>query len=118
MEFTKGLIKIRKSTDAFRLGNRELIDSNVTLIETDDIYSNDVAIAYRCQSTDGAGYYIFVNGDDRERKIETEFNLRDKDIIVDTNKAGIVPINKPSGVQFYTNNSITIDPLTVIIFRD
>ncbi|MBS3768318.1 MAG: pullulanase [Candidatus Cloacimonetes bacterium] len=118
MEFTKGLIKIRKSTDAFRLGNRELIDSNVTLIETDDIYSNDVAIAYRCQSTDGAGYYIFVNGDDRERKIETEFNLMDKDIIVDTNKAGIVPINKPSGVQFDTNNSITIDPLTVIIFRD
>ncbi|HBD96091.1 MAG: hypothetical protein A2015_16955 [Spirochaetes bacterium GWF1_31_7] len=32
MEYTKGLIKLRKSTDAFRLGEKSLIDSNITVI--------------------------------------------------------------------------------------
>lgn len=33
MEYTKGLIKLKKSTDAFRLGTKTSVDTNVTIIE-------------------------------------------------------------------------------------
>lgn len=33
MEYTKGLIKLRKSTDAFRLGTKSKVSSNVTIIK-------------------------------------------------------------------------------------
>ncbi|WP_436756391.1 hypothetical protein, partial [Streptomyces sp. URMC 124] len=36
-EYTTGLIELRKSSDAFRLGERGLVDSNVTLLQIPEV---------------------------------------------------------------------------------
>ena len=63
MEYTKGLIALRRSTDAFRLGNQDLVNSNVQLIKSRDIAGVDTVIAYSCQATNGDTYYVFINAD-------------------------------------------------------
>ncbi|WP_153049694.1 hypothetical protein, partial [Streptococcus suis] len=48
--FTKGLIALRKSTDAFRLGTKEEVEQKVSLISIpgqNGIAKNDVVIAYQ-----------------------------------------------------------------------
>ena len=74
--YTEGLIKLRKSTNAFRLGNKSLVDSKVTLINAPEIQARDLIIAYKCESTDGTGaYYVFVNADSRSRTLSLRENL-------------------------------------------
>jgi len=118
IEFTKGLIKLRRSTDAFRLGDQKLIENNVQMISSSDIKENDLFIAYSCTSTIGEKYYVFVNCDNRERTIRTNLNLRKSIVIVDGNSAGTVEIKKPVGVKLKKGNNVILDPLAVIIFKE
>ncbi len=116
MEYTKGLIAIRKSSDAFRLGTQDLVNSNVTLITSDSIASTDLVIGYICKSTSGQEYYIFINGDNETRTINLSVDLSNSDVLADAANAGTDPITSPQGVTVNTNN-IIIDPLTVVIIK-
>ncbi|MEJ6952549.1 pullulanase [Natronospora cellulosivora (SeqCode)] len=116
MKYTKGLIELRRSTDAFRLSNFDLINSNVSLITSDDIRSIDLLIAYRAESSGGEAYYVFINADDKQRAISLDFDLRNAEVIVDAKEAGIEPIRKPSGFELYSD-SIILDGLTAVILR-
>jgi secreted pullulanase len=116
MEFTKGLIALRRSTDAFRLGSASLVKENVKLIESPDIQPIDLVIAYSCRSTTGEIYYVFINADNRRRKISLDMDLRGATVLVDADEAGVMPVSKVSGVRVRANR-ITIDPLTVVILK-
>jgi len=116
MEYTKGLIAIRKSSDAFRLGSQDLVNSNVTLVNTDSIDNTDLAIGYICKATDGQEYYVFINGDSSTRTINLSVDLTGSDILADANTAGTTAIASPTGVTV-NSNSIVIDPLTVVIIK-
>lgn len=116
MEYTKGLIALRRSTDAFRLGNQDLVNSNVQLIKSRDIAGVDTVIAYSCQATNGDTYYVFINADTKRRRIRIDEDLRDGIVLVDADEAGVTPITKVSGVRI-TARAITIDPLTAVIVR-
>jgi pullulanase/glycogen debranching enzyme len=116
MEFTKGLIALRKSSDAFRLGETSLVESNVSLIESEDIDTTDLVIGYRAEATTGEAYYVFINADNKEREISLSTDLTDGTIIVDSDEAGFEEVTDLSGVEL-TADKITIAPLTPVIIK-
>jgi pullulanase len=116
-EYTAGLMALRKSTDAFRLGDKSLVDSNVTLISAPEIMSNDLAIAYKNKSTDGTGdYYVFLNADNTARTLTLSEDLTASTVVVDNDEAGTVEVKSRTGFLL-TANSITLDPLSAVIIK-
>lgn len=117
-EYTKGLIELRKSTNAFRLGSKDLVDANVTLLDIPEVKENDLAIAYKAQSTDNTGtYYVFVNADDKSRTFTvTDLNLTRGQVIVDNDEAGTKKVKDASGFTL-TQDQLTLDGLTTVIIK-
>lgn len=117
-EYTTGLIKLRRSTDAFRLGTLEDVNRNITLLDIPEIKKEDLVIAYSAvSSNEKEKYYVFINADNKKRLLSLkDLNLTNGEVIVDNNKAGIKEIKNPSGFKF-SSNQIDIDPLTVVIIR-
>ena len=116
-EYTTGLTALRKSTDAFRLGDQMLVDSNITLISAPEIKSQDLIIAYKNKATDGTGhYYAFVNADNTARTLTLSEDLTSGTVVVDDDEAGIVEVSSRSGFTLKAN-SITLDPLSAVIIK-
>ena len=117
MKYTKGLIALRRSTDAFRLGTMELVDSNVTLIEAPEIKSTDKIIGYKNVSPGGKDiYYVFINADSAERSLTLEDDLTSGIVLVDGDEAGVKEVSKRSGFTLSKNN-IMIEPLTAVVIK-
>nr|WP_236838913.1 pullulanase [Caldalkalibacillus salinus] len=116
-DYTKGLIALRRSTDAFRLGTIEDIESNVSLINAPEIHEEDLIIGYKTMSTDGTeAYYVFVNADEQTRTLTLNYNLNHGSVIVDKDEAGVTAVKSPSGFKL-TGNKITLDPLTAVVVK-
>ncbi|WEK54490.1 MAG: pullulanase [Candidatus Cohnella colombiensis] len=116
-DYTTGLIELRKSTDAFRLGDRDLVNSNVTLIPSASINNSDLVIGYKNKATDGTGiYYVFVNADSQARTLTLSEDLTSGTVLVDNDEAGIVEVSTRSGFTL-TANSITLNPLSAVIIK-
>ena len=74
--YTKGLIALRRSTDAFTLKTKADVDSKVKLItipNKNGVGQEDLIIAYQTQASSGDVYAAFVNADSKAR----EFVLSD-----------------------------------------
>ncbi len=117
MEYTRGLIALRRSTDAFRLGDAGLVRSNVKRIPSGSVKPNDLLIAYTCTATDGTDYHVIVNCDSRAREFISNINLKSGTVIVDQDEAGISPIKKPTGFRFESDSKLVLDPLTAVIIK-
>jgi pullulanase len=117
-EYTEGLIKLRRSTNAFRLGDKELVDQNVSLMDIPEIADTDLLLAYKNVSTDGTGeYYVFVNADDEARTLSIgDFNFTKGKVVVDNDEAGTHPVSKKSGFSM-SNDTLTLDPLTTVVIK-
>ncbi len=115
-EFTRGLIKLRRSTDAFRLPSKELIDKNTSLIEVEEIAPVDLAMAYSCKATNGNRFCVFINADNKTRTFTTNLDLAKGKILVDGRQAGCKSIELPVDCQI-RGNAITLEPLTVAIIQ-
>ncbi|WP_211749755.1 alpha-amylase family glycosyl hydrolase [Paenibacillus sp. Marseille-Q4541] len=117
-EHMQGLIQLRKSSDAFRLGNQALVDQNVTLISSPDIKEKDLVIAYTCASSDLTQYYhVFINADERSRSLRLTQDYSGFDVIVDQTRSGIQTLINPKGMHL-NENEITLEPLTAIVLRE
>ena len=117
VEFSKGMIALRKSTEVFRLGSNKAVDANMKLLDVPEIKEEDLAIAYSCHSeNENKTYYVFVNADNKNRKFTITYDLTKAEIIADANRAGIAPITEPAGV-IVTPDSIELAPLTLTIIR-
>jgi pullulanase len=117
-EYTEGMIKLRRSTNAFRLGDKELVDQNVSLLEIPEITDTDLVLAYKNVSTDGTGeYYVFVNADNKARTLSIgDDDLSKGIVVVDNDEAGTTPVTKKSGFTL-TQNTLVLDPLTTIVIK-
>ncbi|RIX51436.1 pullulanase [Paenibacillus nanensis] len=116
-EYTKGLIALRKSTDAFRLGDQDLVNTNVTLIDAPEIADNDLVIGYKNEAMDGSGhYYVFINADSTGRTLTLSEDLTSGIVVVDNDEAGTAAVASPSGFQL-TADAITLDPLSAVVIR-
>ncbi|MFC4354335.1 pullulanase [Chryseomicrobium palamuruense] len=115
-EYTKGLIALRKSTNAFRLGDKNLVDSNVTLLDIPEVKDNDLAIAYKAQSTDDTGtYYVFVNADNKSRIFSlNNLDLTKGAVVVDNDEAGTKNVKEASGFTL-SKDQLTLDGLTTVV---
>lgn len=118
VEYAKGLIALRKSTDAFRLGSNASAKLNVKLIPVPEIKEEDLAIAYSCRSPQhDENYYMFANCDTVKRKFTlTNLDLTKGIVIVDGKTAGTTKIANPVGFSL-TSESIELDPLTFVIIK-
>lgn len=116
MEYTKGLIALRRSTDVFRLGTEELIKKNVSLVESPEIGQEDVAIIYKARSTSGETYFVIVNADSKERTFTLNINLTGGRVLVDSDEAGVDPVSEVSGITIEPNQ-IRVTPLTVAVIK-
>lgn len=118
VEYTKGLIELRKSSNAFRLGEKSLVDSNVTMIAAQEIQEEDVVIAYKNESTDNTGsYYVFMNGDTKARELTLSEDLTEFKVVVDNDEAGKDSVEEKSGFTL-TAEKITLEPLTTIVIKN
>lgn len=116
--YTQGLIELRKSTNAFRLGEKELVNQNVRLLDFPEIKDTDLLIAYENVSTDKTGtYYVFVNADNKARQLTLgDLDLSKGKVLVDNDEAGKTPVSKKSGFKL-TKETLTLDPLTTIVIK-
>ena len=114
--YTKGLIELRRSTDAFSKGTMAEIDERVSLVRVPEIKKTDLAIVYRATDSAGDTYFILINSDDKERHLTIPFDLSDGEIIVDAETAGTTKIDNPSGVQV-DGNKVTLAALSATIIR-
>lgn len=116
MEYTTGLIELRKSTDAFRLGEEKLISEKVTLIKSEDIKTEDLVIGYKSESTSGEQYFVFINADSKQRTISYNVDLTKGLVLVDSDEAGVNPVSEISGVNI-SKDKIKLDALTTVVIK-
>ncbi|OXM13239.1 pullulanase [Paenibacillus herberti] len=116
-DYTKGIIELRQSSDAFRLGDQELVNKNVTLLEIPEVNAKDLVIAYKSKATDGTGaYYVFINADSRARSLTLSEDLTGGLVVADNDEAAAAGVATPSGFTLAAG-SLTIEPLTAVIIK-
>ncbi|WNF36659.1 pullulanase [Bacillaceae bacterium IKA-2] len=115
-EYTEGLIELRKSTDAFRLGDKDLVDANITLVKAAEIKTNDLVVAYRNVATNGDVYFVFINADTKERTLTLQKDLTKGIVLVDSDEAGTDEVSEQSGFEL-TNVNVTLEPLTTVVVK-
>lgn len=112
--YTKGLIELRRSTDAFRKGTLEEIRKNVLLLDAPEIEEEDLVIAFKADDSSGDSYYVLVNADAEERILTTGVDLTDAEVIVDGESAGTQTISEPVGLTVMEDKA-RLAPLTAAI---
>lgn len=117
MEYTRGLIELRRWTDAFRQGTEERVNKNVTMLDAPEIKETDLLIAYKAADTEKKAkgdYYVFINADSEERTLTLDRDLRKGKVLVDDDEAGRKKVKYPSGFDL-EKGEISIDPLTTVV---
>lgn len=115
VEYMRGLIKLRQSTDAFRLENLKAIEERVSKVKTESIKEKDLITAYKVKASD-ADYYIFINADQKSRSFKINRDLRSGKVIVDASQAGTNEISEPEGVTINSNN-VSLEALTGTVIK-
>lgn len=111
--YLQGLLALRRSSDAFRLGDKALAAASVTLIDG----LQQFAIAYRVVSSAGTErFHVFVNASRSATNLATGSDLTAATVVVDDDEAGAGPVGAPSGYTL-TTTSIAVAPRTAVIFR-
>ena len=120
--YMKGLIALRKSTDAFTRSSKDEVEQNVTLITQpgkDGVEKEDLVLGYQVVASNGDIYAVFVNADTKERQFnfgEAYKHLAGAEIVADGNTAGVTAISDPAGVT-RNSNGLALAPLTATILR-
>lgn len=120
--YMKGLIALRKSTDAFTRSSKDEVEQNVTLITQpgkDGVEKEDLVLGYQVVASNGDIYAVFVNADTKERQFnfgEAYKHLAGAEVVADGNTAGVTAISDPAGVT-RNSNGLALAPLTATILR-
>lgn len=125
LDYTRGLIALRRSTDAFSYAKAEEIRELVALVMTEDIKASDLLLAFTAVSKDtGDIYLVTANADSAERSMnvfEHGFAADAVDVLADAMSAGTQAIGTPKGVALKVENgilqSLVLDPLTAVILK-
>ncbi|SFC60741.1 pullulanase, extracellular [Alkalibacterium subtropicum] len=112
--YTAGLIKLRKSTDAFRKGTLEEIENMVSLVDAPEISEKDLVIGYHAEDSKGDIYYVFVNADETPRTLTIDTDLSGAEVLADAETAGTAPISQPVGVTV-RDKTVTLEALTAAV---
>lgn len=117
--YMKGLIALRRSSDAFRLGTKALVDQNVKLLTLpgqNGVAESDLVIGYQVTATNGDRYVVLINADQKERHFVLDKEWITAEVLVDGNRAGITPLTHPSGLEFDASG-LRLSGLTASVLR-
>ena len=119
--FTKGLIALRKSTDAFNFKSKVDVDARVTLLTVpgqDNVAQEDLVLGYQTVASNGDRYLVYVNADSKARQFDLSklTNGLSYMVLADGNQVNLSGIRELSGVAI-NNHILTLDPLTATIIR-
>ena len=116
MEFTRGLISLRKSTDAFTWATEQEVAEHVRMIDSPEIGSTDLIIGYMATSSTGEDFYVFINADKKSRTLTLAVDLTNGIVLVDSDEATSTGVSQVSGLSV-SSTEITINPLTVVVVK-
>ncbi len=114
--YVQGLLALRASTDAFRLGSRALVAANVALLDG----ARSRAIAFQATSSDGGeAYAVFVNAGTSEVSLSSGgVDLTGAEVLVDDDQAGTAPIAPAEQSGFSrAAAAVTVAPRTAVVLR-
>ncbi|ELY5749421.1 pullulanase [Streptococcus iniae] len=117
--YMKGLIALRRSSDAFRLGTKALVDQNVKLLTIpgqNGVAASDLVIGYQLTATNGDRYVVLINADQKERHFVLDKEWLTADVLVDGEHAGITALTNPSGLVIDANG-LRLSGLTATVLR-
>ena len=119
--FTKGLIALRKSTDAFNFKSKADVDARLTLLTVpgqDNVAQEDLVLGYQTVASNGDRYLVYVNADSKARQFDLSklTNGLSYMVLADGNQVNLSGISELSGVAI-NNHILTLDPLTATIIR-
>ena len=124
LEYTRGLIALRKRFESFRIGNAQKIEEAASLLlpETQGLNAGSAAkprygraFGYTLEWTDGRWFLLF-NAAGTEQRFTPDGVLKNPVVFVDGTAASPDGIAHPSGIRF-EQNRIIVDPYTAVIFR-
>ncbi len=113
--YLQGLLSLRRSSDAFRLGDKALASSQVTMLDG----SRPYAIGYRVVSSSGADRFnVYVNAGTSAATLSTGgYDLPAAAAVVDDDEAGAAPVSAPSGFSVATG-AITLSARTAVVLKE
>lgn len=111
LEYTKGLVALRKNTEAFRLGDADLVQKSVKFINTGDEESQVLAYSVKA---DKKTYIVAFNCSTKKVTVKTKMNLKNAEVLADANTAGTTAISIPEGVVIKGKN-VVLEPLTATV---
>ena len=119
--FTKGLIALRKSTDAFNFKSKADVGARVTLLTVpgqDNVAQEDLVLGYQTVASNGDRYLVYVNADSKARQFDLSklTNGPSYMVLADGNQVNLSGISELSGVAI-NNHILTLNPLTATIIR-
>ena len=119
--FTKGLIALRKSTDAFNFKSKADVDARLTLLTVpgqDNVAQEDLVLGYQTVASNGDRYLVYVNADSKARQFDLSkiTNGLSYQVLADGSQVNLSGISELSGVAI-NNHILTLDPLTATIIR-
>ncbi len=114
LDYTKGLIEMRKNTSAFRLGTMDAVNANTAILE--DATKEMFKVAAYSITADGYTYYVVMNADSVAQTVDVGASVANAEVLADSVKAGSTAIAAPKGVKT-AGTTITVDPLTCTVVR-
>ena len=117
--FTKGLIALRKSTDAFNFKSKADVDARLlTVPGQDNVAQEDLVLGYQTVASNGDRYLVYVNADSKARQFDLSkiTNGLSYLVLADGSQVNLSGISELSGVTI-NNHILTLDPLTATIIR-
>jgi pullulanase len=111
-DYTAGLVALRRSVGAFRLGSKSAVESNISQITTNSTQQ----AAYKINdSADNCTWIVVMNGAATSSAVDTGVTGT-YSVYADADSAGTTAISSPSGVS--TSGSIvTLDGLTCAVLK-
>lgn len=112
LEYTKGLISIRKTFDVFRFATAQEVENATEMLPDSDGF----LFGYTIKDSDGT-WALLLNADKRKPlTIDTGLNLANVEVYADENTAQTTPIANVSGVTFEGSKAI-LSPLSAILLK-
>src|SRR5574344_1205938 len=111
LEYTKGLVALRRAYDVFRSDSAADLAKNAKLLPCDD--PDGLVFGYSVKNSDGT-WLVLVNGTKKKAKIETGMNLKQAEVFTDGVRAGSEKIETLSGVKI-GRKSVELDGLTASV---
>ncbi len=114
-EYTRGLIKLRKSLEAFRIGDSGQIESRLRLLPQGEGHS-PFSLAYTIKTLDGSILILAINAGTSEQIIDCGLDLSSAVILADGDSVSLSGIGESETVKI-EGSTLRLDALSAVIIR-